>query len=155
MTDEKEKQDGLQDNKNSSFGEKIGCAIMLILVGFGFYINHIEETEKNSVPSSSNNSPVNKHFITKEKFNGEWAFKADSVELYCVNLNENTTGAKVVINGNTYAITRNLESHYDFLPYSEWADAKMEGLLCEGVYMDKQCKVYLTDTVNFADTLCD
>ena len=155
MADKKEKHDDLKNEKKFSFGDKIGCAIMLILVGCGLYINHTEDTEQNSTLHNSNNSPINKDYITKTTFNGEWAFKADSVELYCEKINDNLTGAKVKINGNTYAITRNLEHKYTFLPYTEWADAKMEGLLCEGVYMDKQCKVYLTDTVNFTDTLCD
>ena len=136
-----------------------GCLIGILLV-IGALVgsccsNMNKDIPDNSSTTAASNPPINKNLITKESFNGEWPFKADSVELYCVDLGGYLTGVKVVIEGSTYAVTRNLEERHTFLPYNEWKDAKMEGLLCNGVYIEKQCKVSLADTVNFANTLCD
>lgn len=104
--------------------------------------------------------PVDKHSIKKETFSGQWAFNVDEVEVRHVWVSKESKldGAKVVIDGKTYALTRNL-TDLEFLPYKYWKDGEKKyiegyGEVCKDVLVeDKICKVSLLDTINYIDTL--
>lgn len=102
----------------------------------------------------------NKNIIKKETFSGQWAFNVDEVEVWHVWVSKESKldGAKVVIEGKAYALTRNL-TDLEFLPYKYWKDGEKKyikgyGEVCKDLLVENNiCKVSLLDTINYIDTL--
>lgn len=99
-----------------------------------------------------------KHIISKDTFDGNWALTVNRAEIFCTPANDNMNGAKVVINNKEYSITKNL-TNIPFLPYSMWKNAQFETInnkkVCTDTLIDKNtCKVSLYDLVKYAETLC-
>ena len=133
---------------------------IILIVGIGLIIlaliAQFSETEQQEtqVAVEPNQKIEFSHpgIIDKDTFNGQWAFNADSVEVYCANLGD-MYGYKVKINGQEYSIANVKELPY--LPNNLWKDVPMENNLClNGAYSDGDCKVYLDDTIEYAKTLC-
>lgn len=98
-------------------------------------------------------------YVNKSTFQGKWALTKDEAELKCVNVGGGITGTTVKIDGQTYALTHNIDD-VEFLPLHYWADAPTEDIgtfknVCSDVMLDsKTCKVSVYDMVQYADKLC-
>lgn len=137
------------DNKKTN-----GCATplvknLIIIAWIFIFIVIVAPMFIKSEPEQPALKPVNLNQISKSTFKGDWALTVDSAQIYCVDLGS-TSGAKVIINGKPYAITRNI-TNLEFLPGNLWADEtrpEKQFLSIDGKY-----KVPLTDFVNYADFL--
>lgn len=99
----------------------------------------------------------NKNLINKSDFTGQWAFTVDTVELRHININNELDGIEVIIDGKTYAITRNIENH-EFLPDKYWENAEWETVgkykVCNDIMLNNNtCKKSLSDIIKYAEKL--
>lgn len=131
---------------------KIIILILYILVPVIGMNNEEQET--------SSAVQVNNNIIKRETFDGHWAFNVDKVEVRHVWVSKESKldGAEVIIDGRTYALTRNL-TNIEFLPYKYWKDGESKyiqgyGNICKDILVDTNvCKVSLLDTITYIDKL--
>lgn len=98
-------------------------------------------------------------YVNKASFQGKWALTKDEAILKCVNVGGGITGTTVEIDGQTYALSRNI-NNVEFLPLQYWLDAPTEDIgtfknVCSDIMLDSNtCKVSVSDMVQYADKLC-
>ena len=124
----------------------------------GFIAAAIGFVESESV-SNANTQEIatDKSIINSKTFAGEWAFTVDSVKLKHVAVSPNLDGVEVIINGNTYGLTRNI-TNKEFLPDKYWKNGTTRQVgqekVCDNLYIDENtCKIQLADVVNYASEL--
>ena len=111
-----------------------------------------QEFEQQNQTEQNKTNDDNYQLITKDTFNGKWAFNTDKVYLSCIDLGD-MKGYKVKIDNKEYSIANVKELPY--LPYELWKDVPMENGLClNGAYSDGKCKEYLDDTIEYANQFC-
>lgn len=119
-----------------------------------------EQPQNKQAIESGHDAYVKRHVITKDTFDGQWAFTVDKVQVHNVNSDiPDVTGAKVIIDGKAYALTRNI-SNLEFLPDKFWKNGKTHiyeptgEKVCNDILIDANtCKVSLADTINYIDKL--